>query len=90
MDVLSLMSFFRMQPGFKLSIEHNNFHQFKIQLVSRTFFHEVNQTFKIGGRIGYGDSYLEFLFDHSKVFRLHTKIQNAGGTVRLHSGKEPS
>ena len=49
----------------------------------------MDQKFKFGGTIGYGDSYLEFSFRHFKVFRLQAILHDAAGTVRAHSGKEP-
>ena len=48
---------------------------------------EMDQKFEFGGSIGYGDSYLEFLIRHFKVFRLHGKLDDAAGAVRAHSGK---
>ena len=39
--------------------------------------------------IGYGDSYLEFLFRHFKVIRLHAILRDGAGAVRAHSGKVP-
>ena len=50
---------------------------------------EVDQNFKFGGVIGYGDSYLEFLFRQLKLFRLHAILQDTAGAVRTHSGKSP-
>ena len=47
----------------------------------------MDQNFKFGETIGYGDSYLEFLFRHFKYFRLHAKIHDAAGAVRAHNGK---
>ena len=49
----------------------------------------MDQKFEFGGTIGYGDSYLEFLFRHFKVFRLHALLHDAAGAVRAHSGKGP-
>ena len=49
----------------------------------------MDQKFKFGGTIGYGDSYLEFLFRHFKVFRLHAKLHDAAGAVRADSGERP-
>ena len=49
----------------------------------------MDQNFKFGGTFGYGDTYLEFLFCHLKVFRLHAILHNAAGAVRAHSGKGP-
>ena len=49
----------------------------------------MDQNVKFGGTIGYGDSCLEFIFRHSKVFRLHAKLHYAAGAVRPHSGKGP-
>ena len=42
---------------------------------------ELDQKFKFGGNIGYGDSYFAFLFRHFKVFRLHAILHDAAGTV---------
>ena len=50
---------------------------------------EIDQKVKFGGTIGYGNSYLEFLIRHFKVFRLHAILQDAAGAVRAHSGKGP-
>ena len=49
----------------------------------------MDQKLEIGGTIGYGDSYLEFLFRLFKVFRLHAILLEAAGAVRAHSGKGP-
>ena len=49
----------------------------------------MDQNFNIGGTIGYGDSYLEFLFRHLKLFRLHARLHDAAGVVRALSGKGP-
>ena len=50
---------------------------------------EMDQKFKFGGTIGYGDSYLEFLFRHFKVFGLDAILHDAAGAGRAHSGKGP-
>ena len=42
-----------------------------------------------GGKVGYGDSYLDSVFRYSKVFRLHALLHNAAGAVRLKTGKRP-
>ena len=47
----------------------------------------MDRNFLHGGKFGYGDSYLEFLFRHFKVFRLHAILHDAAGAVRAHSGK---
>ena len=49
----------------------------------------MDQKFKFGGVSGYGDSYLEFLFRHFRVFRLHAILRDAAGAVRANSGKGP-
>ena len=54
------------------------------------FLREMDQKFKFGRSIGYGDSYSEFLFRHFKVFRLHAILFDAARAVRAHSGKGPS
>ena len=45
----------------------------------------MDQKFKFGGTIGYGDSHLEFLLRHFKVFRLHAILHDAAGAVRSNS-----
>ena len=49
----------------------------------------MDQKFKFGRIIGYGDSYLEFIFRHFKVFRLHAILHDAAGAVRAHSANRP-
>ena len=56
---------------------------------SRLSLREMDQNFKFGGTIGYGDSYLDSVFRYSKVFRLHAILNDAAGAVRVHSGKGP-
>ena len=92
MDVLFLMSIFRLYPGFKMSFEHNSVRQNLFLSAcfcwdSRLSLQEVDQKFKFGGTIGYGDSY--FLFRHFKVSRLHAILLDAAIAVRAHSGKGP-
>ena len=53
---------------------------------SRLSLREMDQKVKFDGIIGYGDSYLEFLFRHFKKFRLHAILNDAVGAVRAHSG----
>ena len=94
MDVLFLMSVFRLYQGFKTSFEHNSdrknlFLSASLCWDSRLSLREMDQKFKFGGTIGYGDSYLEFLFRHFKVFRLYANLHDAAGAVRAHNGKGP-
>ena len=49
----------------------------------------MNQKIKFGGTIGYGNSSLEFLFRHFKMFRLDAILHDADGAVRAHNGKAP-
>ena len=56
---------------------------------SRLSLSEMDQKFKCGGTIGYGDLYLKFLFRHFKIFRLHAVLHDAAGAVRAHGGKGP-
>ena len=49
----------------------------------------MDQKFKFGGLIGYGNSCLDSVFRYSKVFRLHAILHDAAGAVRAHSGKGP-
>ena len=94
MDALFLMTIFRFYPGFKRSSEHNNVRKnlFPSACFCWDFSHsllEMDQKFKLGGTIGYGNSYVEFLFRHFKVFRLHAIVYDAAGAVPAHSGKRP-
>ena len=94
MDVLFVMSIFRLYPGAKMSFEHNSFRKNRFLCAcfcwdSRLFLRKVDQKFKFGGTNGYGDSYLEFLFRLFEVFRLHAILHVAAGAVRAHSGKGP-
>ena len=47
----------------------------------------MNQNFLFGGNSVYGDSYLENLFCHFKVFRLNAILHDAAVAVRAHSCK---
>ena len=94
MDVLFLRSIFRLYTGLKMSVEHKSFRKNLFLSAffcwdSRLSLREVNQKLKFSGTRFYGDSYLEFLFRHFKVFRLHAILHDAAGTVRAHSGKGP-
>ena len=95
MDVLFIMSIFRLYPGLKMSFEHNSVR--KNLFLSACFcwdyklsLREIDQKFKFGGIIGYGDSFLEFSFRQFKIFRLHAILHHAAGAVRADSGKGPS
>ena len=94
MDVLFLMNIFRLYPGLKMSFEHNSVRKNLFLSAcfcwdSRLSLREMDQNFKFGGTIGYGDSYLDSVFRYSKVFRLHAILHDAAGAVRVHSGKGP-
>ena len=94
MDVFFLVSIFRLYLGLKLSFENNSvcknlFLSACFCWDSRVSLREMDQKFKFGGTIVYGDSYLEFLFRHFKVFRLHAILHDAVGAVWAHSGKGP-
>ena len=56
---------------------------------SRLSLREMDQKFKFGGTIGYGDSYLDSVFRYAKVFRLHAILHDTAGAVRLQTGKGP-
>ena len=94
MDVLFLISVFRLYPGEKMTFEHN--------CVGKTLFlsacfcwdsglslREMDQKFKFSGFIGYGNSYLDCVFRYSKVLRLQAILHDAAGAVRSHTGKGP-
>ena len=94
MDVLFLISVFRLYPGLKMSFEHNSVRKNLILSAcfcwnSRLSLRDMDQKFPFGGFIGYRNSYLDSVFRYSKVFRLHAILHDAAGAVRLHSGKGP-
>ena len=93
MEVLFLISVFRLYPGLKMSFEHNCFR--KNRFLSVYFFwdsglssREMDQKVKFGGLIGYGNSCMDSVFRYS-VFRLHAILHDAAGAVRSRSGKGP-
>ena len=94
MDVLFLISVFRLYPGLKKSFEHksvrkNLFLSACFCWDSRLFLNEMDEKYIFCGLIGYGNSYLDSVFRYSKVFRLHAILHDAAGAVRSHSGKGP-
>ena len=94
MDVLFLMSSFQLYPGSKMSFKQDSVRKNLLLSAcfcwdSRLSLPEMDQKFIFGGTIGYGDSYLEFLFRYFKVFRLHAKLHDAAGAVGAHNGKGP-
>ena len=50
---------------------------------------EMDQKFKFGGLIGYGNSYLDTVLRYSKVFGLRAILHDAAGALRSHTGKGP-
>ncbi len=56
---------------------------------SRLSLRKMDQKFKLVGTIRYGDSYLDSVFRYSKAFRLHAKLHDDAGAVRLQTGKGP-
>ena len=92
MDVVFLISVFRLYPGLKMTFEHNNVRK-NLYLsacfcwVSGLSLREMVQKFKFGGLIGYEKSYLDSIFRYPKVFRLHAILHDAARAVQAHCGK---
>ena len=94
MDVLFLISVFRLNPGLKMTFKHNSVRK---NLFLSAYFcwdsglslREVDQKLNFGGLIGYRNSCSDSVFRYSKVFRLHAILHDAAGAVRSHSGKGP-
>ena len=81
-----------MYPGLEMSFEHKNVRKNLFLSPcscwdSRLSLREMDQKFKFGGTIGYGDSYLDSVFCYSKVIRLHAILHDAAGAMRVYSGK---
>ena len=97
MDVLFLISVFRLYPALKMSFEHNSvckncFLSSCFCWVSGLSLREMDQKIEFGGLIGYGNSCLDSVFrysNYSKVFRLHAILHDAAGAARSHSGEGP-
>ena len=94
MDILFLISFFRLYPVLKMSFEHSGVHKNLCLLAcfcwdSRLSLREMDQKFEFDGLIGYGNSCLDSVFRYSKVVRLHAILNDAAGAVWSHSGKGP-
>ena len=69
-----------------MSFEHNSVR--KNLFVSTCFYRysglslpEMDQKFKVGGLIDYGNSCLDSVFRYSKVFRLHAILHDAAGST---------
>ena len=63
MDVLFLISNFRLYPGLKMTFEHNSVRKNLFLSAcfcwdSRLSLHEMDQKFKFGGLIGYGNFFI--------------------------------
>ena len=94
MDVLFVVSIFRLYNRLKLTYTHNSIRKNLFLstcycLDDQISLREMDQQYPYGGIIGYGDSYLDPLFRYSKVFRLHAILHDAAGAVRTQSGKGP-
>ena len=86
--------YFPIVPGLKMSFEHNSvrknlFLSACLCWDSRLSLREADQKIKFGGTIRYRNSYLEFLFRHFKVFRLHAILHDTAGALRAHRGNGP-
>ena len=88
------MSVFRLYPGLKMSFEHNSVRKNLFLSAcfcwdSRPSLREMDQKFKFGGTMVYGNTCLDSVFCYSKVFRMHAILHDAAGAVRSHSGESP-
>ena len=94
MDVIFLVNKFRlclkMKPYFFQNFTRKNLFLSACYYWDGTIsLQAVDQKNLHGGRIGYGDSYLDSVFRYSKVFRLHAILHDTAGVVRLQTGKGP-
>ena len=94
MEVLFLISVFRLYLEIKMTFEHNRVR--KNPFLSACFCWDpglslckMDKKFKFVGLIRYGNSYLDSGLPYSKVFRLHAILHDAAGAVRAHSNKGP-
>ena len=94
MDVFFLMSIFQWYTGLQMSFKHNSVRKNLFLSAcfcwdSRLPLLEMDQKYKFGGLIAYGNSYMDSVFRYSKVFRLHAILHDAAGAVQAHSDKGP-
>ena len=94
MDVLFQLSFFSYYKGVNRWFEHKKFrNNFLLSvcccLDDIFFLREKDQKVKFGWIIDFGDSYLDFMFCCSKVFRLQALLHEIDAAARSHSGKRP-
>ena len=94
MDVLILVSIIRLYPKVKAKLLHNstreNFFLSACYCLDKSIsVREMDENFLFGGKIGYGDSYLDCVFCYSKVFRLHAILPDAAEADRWKPGKGP-
>ena len=94
MDVIFLVNIFRRYFKVKSKLFHNCTR--KILILSACYYsdgtislREVDQKILYVRKIIYGNSNLDSVFRYSKVFRLHAKLHDAAGAVRLQTGKGP-
>ena len=91
-DIFLLMSIFRQYQGLKLPFECKSarisFFCACLCWDSRLSLPEMNQNYNFVGIFRYSDSYLECLFRHFKVIRLHAILHEAAGVVGAHKGKD--
>ena len=85
---------FPIVPSLKMSFEHNRvrknlFLSACFCWVSGLSLRKMDQKLKFGETLGYGDSYLEFLFRSFKLYKLYAILPDAAGAVRAHSDKGP-
>ena len=70
-----------------MSVEHNSARKSLLLFACRCWpvrlsLREMNQIFKFGGTIGYGDSYLDIKICDCKVFRLQAILLDATVAVQ--------
>ena len=53
------------------------------------FLAQMDQNYKMGGYICCRESHFEFLLRQNEVLILRTRIGDAAGAFRVHSGKGP-
>ena len=88
------MSFLRHYSVVKMSFDYNSACKILFLSVCRFFdetlsLRDMKQNYDFGGINCCGDSYLEFVFSHSKLFRLHAILNRAAGALRSHCVKNP-
>lgn len=94
MDVLILMKVFTLLPKVEKQFPDNtkrkNIFLSTCKILDESIdLQTFDQKYPFGGLIGYGNSYMDPILQHSKLFRMHAILHDAAGSVKQTTGNGP-